>query len=159
MAEAIQLPFQLAQAGLDIRTAQKEGVAAEAIGEFNADISRRQGEAGLKRRTEEARLLRRKARKIRGSNVAKGAPLALLEEAAINAQIDELRVLEEGVIASAAGESQAQLDLFQGKIGKKAADRKIIASVLKAGGQTAGAGFSLALPKLGGLKAKGGGLI
>ena len=143
MAEAIQLPFQLAQGAIDIRTAQKEGVAAEAIGKYNAEVSRRQGEAGQRRKTEEARVLRRKARKIRGANIAKGAPLHLLEEAATNAQIDQLRVLEDASLSRSIGETQAGFDLLQGKLGKKAAKRKITSSLIRATGQTVGAGFSI----------------
>lgn len=146
--EVVTLPFKVAGAGLDIRASKEEGQIAEAVGEHNAAVSQAQGEESLRRRIEETKLLQRSAKKRRAANINAGAPLLLLEENAFNEKLNQLNLLREGSIEKEKFDNQAQLDLLQGKIGKKAAKRKITGTLLDLGADVGKAAFSILEPGL-----------
>ena len=143
MSEAIQTPFKIAGRAHEIAGAREEGAIQEATANYNAKVSQSQGEAALKRSVQEAKMLQRRAKKIRGTNIAQGSPLYLMEENAVNARINELRVLEEGSIARTGAEQQAAFERRSGRIAKRATKRKVTASLIGAGGDIAGGAASV----------------
>lgn len=138
--EVVTLPFELAATGLEIEASRAEGSIKNKISEYNAVLDRRQADASLKRRIEEAQLLRRRAKRDRATNIAKGAPLLVLEENAVNARIDELRTLEAGIVEHGEFESQAEGQLLQGRLAKRTAKVQRNKSLLQGANQITKAG-------------------
>lgn len=141
--EAVQLPFKAFAHGQNISAAKQEAKIQTAVADYNSRVQIRQGEIALRRRTEEAKLLRRRVEKIRASNIAKGSPLLFLEENAINAEIDQLNTLRQGIEEKNQFINQAKVSQLKGKFARSAAKRKIVSESVGLFGDTVSAGASL----------------
>jgi hypothetical protein len=116
-----------------INTIRAEAETADNIAEYNAQVSLQQGQAAQRRRAEEALVIRKRAQTTRSRNIAKGAPLLILQENAANAAIAEFNVQTRGLEEEAQFRSQAGIDLFRGKIAQDAAKKRITGSVIESG--------------------------
>jgi len=117
--------FSLAGTAVDLEAEKESFAFQDSILRHNRESKLRASKEAVRRRKNEAQLLRRKAKKSRARNIAKGAPLAVLEESAMNAKIDELIILSEGQKESANLRQSADIDLKKRRLAKKNFGRKV----------------------------------
>jgi len=113
----------------------QQGQAADARGRaekdwhnYNAEISRRQAKEAEQKALADARLHSKRTRAIQaklragygasGVSMSDGSPLAVLEQSAVDAELDRLLILREGLLQSQGYESQAALDVGAGSMAR-----------------------------------------
>lgn len=141
MAAAAAVAGQAIGAAGNIR----QGNAAEAAGEYNAQIAEQNAQATRATAAEEERRLRVSSRKQIGQARAnygasgvqlEGSPLDVLEESAANSELDALTVRHQGEQQARSLEQYATLERFKGKNAQ-------IAGYLGAAGNVASAAGSV----------------
>ncbi len=144
MAEIASIGLQGAALGADIAAIETEAKAAKVVADYNAQVSRASGRQALERRIDEAKFFRRRAQRIRSMNIAKGAPLAVLEENELNAELDALNILRQGSIEASQFDARAALDEFEGKIVRQGAKMKKTGALIGGVAQLTRSSFNFA---------------
>jgi hypothetical protein len=115
------------------RAVKQAGKDEQAVNERNALISRQQAKEEERKAALESRQHKERVHRARGENQAiigasgltsEGSPLLLLEENAKAAAEDNFLILREGQLRSNRLQDQANIDVFKGRVAKKAGSRR-----------------------------------
>lgn len=129
----------LASAGISAVGAVAQGNSAKAMADYNAQVSENDAAAARAAANyEEGRLRERSARLLSAQRAAiaasgidlEGSPLAVMEETALEAEMDALAIRQQGSVAAARSMSQAALSRMEGKAAKTASYFQAGASLL-----------------------------
>lgn len=114
----------LIAAGISATAVLAQGSAAEASGEYNAQIAEQNAELSEQQAAEAERRFRISSRRQLGSMraaysasgvILEGSPLDILEESAYTAELDALTIREGGRTQAAAFEAEARLAQLEGR--------------------------------------------
>jgi hypothetical protein len=142
----------LASAGVSAVGALVQGGQAKAMADYNAKVAENDARAAELQAGYEEERFRDRAGKLRSAQraaVAKsgidleGSPLAVMEETALEAEMDALSIRQQGSVEAARARSRAALDRMEGKAAKTASYFRAASSLLNgasAYGQIYGAG-------------------
>jgi len=127
--------------------ARESGRAQQQANEFNAQVARQTALEQERKAIQQSRIFRRETGRIAGRNRAligksgvtrEGSPLLALEENAAAAELDNFFVLREGEIQRNRALAQSRLDVFQGRVARRAGSEKSRAILLSGKTQLAG---------------------
>lgn len=138
----------IAGAAISAMGAIQQGNAAKGAAKFNAQVannnaiaSRQNAKAGAKRQAREARLRAGTNRaNAAASGTYGGSALDLLEDNAIEEELDRLTIIHQGELQAAGLEASAGLLTAQGKAAKKAGYTSAAGTLLKGGASLYGSG-------------------
>jgi hypothetical protein len=113
--------------------AKQQGRDQQAANEFNAKIQERIAKEEEQKAIRTSQIHRENTRRIASGNEAaigkggislEGSPLLALQRNAETAELDNFLILREGKLRSGAAREQGKLDVFKGKIARKAGTQK-----------------------------------
>ena len=140
-----------AGAGVQAYGSYQQGKSEEALGKYNAKVAERQAQAAEMQASAEAKRQQRATRAeqarqrvllAKSGITSEGTPLMLLEQSAMNAEMDRQTILREGNIQSDQFTSQAAADRARAKSAGRAGRIGAAGSLLSGAGQVANIGLA-----------------
>lgn len=125
----------------------KQGNAAKAAADYNAQVARNNAEAARQRATAQAERQERQARIRRGQNIARaaasgvaleGSALDLFEDNAIEEELDRLSILYQGEVDATGFGASASLDEMRGRAARNAGYVSAAGTLLGGAAKSAG---------------------
>lgn len=120
MGPEIALAFLAFGTGVSAIGQIQQGNAARRAGEFNAQVSQNNAVASRASAAEDARRFRRVARKQEGERIVGGASLDLLEDNAMEEELEALTILHGGEIQAIGFENTAKIQRAGGRAAQTA---------------------------------------
>jgi hypothetical protein len=135
--EVIALALMAVGTGASAIGQIKQGNAAQRAGEFNAQVASNNAVASRASAKEDARRFARMARKQEGERIVSGASLDLLEDSAMEEELEALTILHAGEIQAIGFTATGALDQQEGVAARRKGRTGAMATALLGGAQIA----------------------